>query len=221
MKKNLSRSLLFISALLIFSVVQSCKLNEQDIQGDSKRDMVLWYRQPGTQWHEGLLIGNGYMGANVFGGVEHERIALNESTFWSGRPHDYNDPGAYEYFGKIKEVVFAGKFKEAEKMANEYFYGKPKAQQAYQPLGDLLLQFKVTGDSIRDYYRELDMETGVVKISYIDDDVKMTREIFMSYPDHVMVMRVSADKPGRVSVEAKLGSHFTEETVAKNNNLIL
>ena len=68
------------------------------------------------------------------------------------------------------------------KWSNENFYGKPTAQQAYQPLGDLLLNFKVTGDSIKDYHRELDMETGVVKISYTDGDVKMTREIFMSYP---------------------------------------
>lgn len=183
--------------------------------------MVLWYNQPGAEWHEGLLIGNGYMGANVFGRVGNERIALNESTFWSGRPHDYNDPNAHKYFENIKELVFAGEFKEAEEMVNEHFYGKPVAQQAYQPLGDLLLNFKVTGDSIKDYYRELDMETGVVKISYMDGDVKMTREIFMSYPDHVMVMNVSADKPRSISVEAKLKSHFTKETIAKDNKLIL
>jgi alpha-L-fucosidase 2 len=183
--------------------------------------MVLWYKQPGVQWDEGMPIGNGYMGAMVFGGVHHERIALNESTFWSGRPHDYNDPQAYRYFEKIKSLVFADKFKEAEEMVNKHFYGEPVAQQAYQPLGDLLLNFKVTGDSITDYHRELDMETGVVKISYTEGDVKMSREIFMSYPDHVMIMKISADKPGRLSVEAKLRSHFTEETIAKDNKLIL
>jgi alpha-L-fucosidase 2 len=85
-----------------------------------------------------MPIGNGYMGAMVFGRVQHERIALNESTFWSGRPHDYNDPEAYRYFEKIKKLVFKDKFKEAEEMVNEHFYGKPAAQQAYQPLGDLL-----------------------------------------------------------------------------------
>ena len=128
---------------------------------------------------DGLLIGNGYMGANVFGRVENERIALNESTFWSGRPHDYNDPDAHNYFEKIKKLVFADKFKEAEEMVNEHFYGKPVAQQAYQPLADLLLKFNVSDDSIKDYYRELDMETGVVKVSYTDGDVKMTREVFI------------------------------------------
>lgn len=184
--------------------------------------MVLWYDKPaGSAWHDGLLIGNGYMGANVFGRVHSERIALNESAFWSGRPHDYNDPDAYKYFGQIKDLVFAGKFKEAEKLADEHFYGKPAAQQAFQPIGDLLLDFKVTGDSIRNYYRELDMETGIVRISYNDGKVRMTREVFMSYPDHAMVMKISADKPGKISLEAKLKSPFFDETIASENKLTM
>ena len=161
------------------------------------------------------------MGANVFGRVYNERIALNESTFWSGRPHDYNDPDANKYFGKIKDLVFADKFKEAEKMADEHFYGKPAAQQAYQPIGDLLLNFQSTGDSIKDYHRELDMETGVVKITYTDGKVRMTREVFMSYPDRVMIMKISADKPGRISFEAKLKSPFLEKTTVKEGKLIV
>ena len=221
MKDCLSKLSGWISALVIFSILQSCKSGEQKVPVDSKSDMVLWYKQPGVQWHEGMPIGNGYMGAMVFGRVQHERIALNESTFWSGKPHDYNDPEAYRYFEKIKDLVFEDKFKEAEKMVNEHFYGKPTAQQAYQPLGDLVLDFKIAGDSIKDYHRELDMETGVVKISYTDGEVKMTREMFMSYPDRVMVMKISADKPGRLFVEAKLRSHFTEETIAEDNKLIL
>ena len=129
------------------------------------KEMVLWYDKPaGDVWLDGLFIGNGYMGANVFGRVQNERIALNESTFWSGRPHDYNDPDAYKYFGQIKDLVFEGKFREAEKLADEHFYGKPVAQQAYQPMGDLLLDIKIGSDSVTDYYRELDMETGIVRL---------------------------------------------------------
>ena len=207
-------------ALTVFLLTPSCSTSGQ--KTPDEKEMVVWYSKPaGNVWLDGLFIGNGYMGANVFGRVEKERIALNESTFWSGRPHDYNDPDANQYFDKIKELVFADKFKEAEKMANEHFYGKPATQQAYQPLGDLLLNFSVTNDSIKDYYRELDMEKGVIKISYTAGDVKMTREIFMSYPDHVMVMKVSANKPGKVSVEAKLKSAFTEKIIAQDNKLIL
>ncbi len=211
---------LFVVLIAIVILLASCSVSTQ--KPPEAKNMVLWYNKPAENvWLDGLFIGNGYMGANVFGRVENERIALNESTFWSGRPHDYNDPDAYNHFEKIKELVFADKFKEAEEMVNEHFYGIPVAQQAYQPLGDLLLNFNVTGDSIKDYYRELDMETGVVKVSYMDGDVKMIREVFMSYPDHVMVMKVAADKPGSISVEAKLKSPFTEETTAQNDRLIL
>ncbi|MCG6958415.1 glycoside hydrolase family 95 protein [bacterium BMS3Abin03] len=210
---------LILSAVLLFSL-STCLVSGQ--KSPEEKRMVIWYNKPaGDVWTDGLLIGNGYMGANVFGRVENERIALNESTFWSGRPHDYNDPDAHNYFEKIKKLVFADKFKEAEEMVNEHFYGKPVAQQAYQPLADLLLKFNVSDDSIKDYYRELDMETGVVKVSYTDGDVKMTREVFMSYPDHVLVMKISANEPGSISVEAKLKSHFTDETITQNNKLIL
>jgi len=219
MKKSnsITKSVLF--GLVAFPILFSACLTQKQQKPESK-EMVLWYDKPaGNVWLDGLFIGNGYMGANVFGRVTNERIALNESTFWSGKPHDYNDPDAFKYFDQIKNLVFADKFKEAEKMVNEHFYGMPKAQQAYEPLGDLLLNFKTSGDSIKNYYRELNMETGVVKISYTDGDVKMTREVFMSYPDHVMVMKVSADKPGRISVEAKLKSPFIENTNTKDGKL--
>ncbi len=209
-----------ILIMAVLMIPTSCSTSSQ--KPPEAKEMVLWYDKPAEKvWLDGMFIGNGYMGANVFGKVRNERIALNESAFWSGKPHDYNDPEAYRYFDKIKDLVFAGKYKEAEKLADEHFYGIPAAQQAYQPLGDFLLDFKITGDSIKDYYRELDMETGIVKISYTDGNVKMTREIFMSYPDHAMVMKVSANKPGKVSVEAKLRSPFLEESIAKDNKLTM
>ena len=83
--------------------------------------MVLWYRQPATAWLQAMPLGNGMIGAMVFGGVPQERIALNESSFWSGRPHDYDDTNAFQYFPQIRDLVFADKFQEAEKMANDHF----------------------------------------------------------------------------------------------------
>ena len=120
-------------------------------------------------------------------------------SFWSGRPHDYDDPEAIKYFPQIRDLVFAGKFQEAEKLADEHFFGVPAAQQAYQPLGDLLLSFDGV-EQADDYRRELNMETGVAKVSYRAGDAIFTREVFVSYPDRVLVVRVAADKPGRVSV---------------------
>lgn len=189
---------------------------------ESSREMVLWYDQPaGEVWLDGLFIGNGYMGGNVFGRIEHERIALNESTFWSGRPVDYNDPEAHNYYDQIKSLMYAKKYKEAEKLVDAHFYGKPANQQTYVPVGDLLLEFPAPAEPVTDYYRELDMETGIVKVCYTQDGVQQTREVFMSYPDHVMVMRVSADQPGKVNVEAKLDSPFRRAVSAADNRLTM
>src|SRR5260221_2605804 len=140
------------------------------------------------------------MVAMVCGGTGEERIALNESSSWLGRTHDYNDTNATHYLPEIRNLVFAGKFQEAEKMADDHVWGIPKAQQAYEPIGDLLLTFDGS-ENIQDYRRELDMKTGVAKVSNKIGDAILTREVFMSYPERVMVVRISSDKPGRITVE--------------------
>jgi alpha-L-fucosidase 2 len=183
-------------------------------------EIVLWYRQPAEKWLEALPLGNGLLAAMVFGGTQKERIALNESSFWSGRPHDYNDPEAIKYFPQIRDLVFAGKFQEAEKMADDHFWGIPKAQQAYQPLGDLMLTFD-GAQKVEDYRRQLDMETGVATVHYRVGDAVLTREVFISYPDRVMVVRLSADKPGRISVQAQLKSPYLDTVTAKPGKLIM
>ena len=145
-------------------IILGCSSTVCGAADTNSRDMVLWYRQPAQQWHQAMPLGNGMIGAMVFGGIPQERIALNESSFWSGRPHDYDDTNAFQYFPQIRDLVFAEKFQEAEKMANDHFWGIPKAQEAYQPIGDLLLDFGTT--NFTDYRRELDMETGIAKVSY-------------------------------------------------------
>lgn len=183
------------------------------------QSMVLWYRQPATQWLQAMPLGNGMIGAMVFGGVPEERIALNESSFWSGRPHNYDDPNAFQYFAQIRDLVFADKFQEAEKLANAHFYGIPKSQEAYQPIGDLLLSFPDT--NVTDYRRELDLETGVAKVSYRQGDAVITRQTFVSWPDRVLVMRISADRPGHVSVGAQFRGPYMETRVAKPGRLVM
>ncbi len=173
--------------------------------------MVLWYRQPASDWLQAAPLGNGRIGAMVFGGVPRERIALNESSFWSGRPHDYDDTNAFQFFPRIRDLVFADKFQEAEKMANEHFWGIPKAQEAYQPIGDLILSFDST--NYTDYHRELDMETGIAKVTYRSGDAVITREAFVSWPDRVLVVRISADKPGRISLVAQFRGPYMRTNV--------
>ena len=181
--------------------------------------MVLWYRQPATAWLQAMPLGNGMIGAMVFGGVPQERIALNESTFWSGRPHNYDNAEAFQYFPQIRDLVFADKFQEAEKIANDHFWGVPKAQEAYQPIGDLLLSF--ADANFTGYRRELDMETGVAKVSYRSEGAVITREAFVSWPDRVLVLRISADRPGRISFGAQFRGPYLETSVAGRDRLVM
>jgi alpha-L-fucosidase 2 len=184
--------------------------------------MVVWYKQPAQRWMEASPLGNGLTAAMVFGGTKTERIALNNSSFWSGKPHDYDDPNAGKYFEQIKALMAEQKFQEAEIIADDHFWGIPKGQQAYQPIGDLLLAFDGVSE-VADYRRELDMETGVAKVTYRSGGIFYTREAFISYPDRVLVVRITADKPDSVSVEARFKSptQFVDRITATPGHLVL
>ena len=183
-------------------------------------ETVLWYRQPAATWIESLPLGNGMIGVRVFGGASEERIALNESTFWSGRPHDYANPEAAAHYPQIRDLVLAGRFREAERLADRHFLGRPAAQQAYQPLGNLVLSCPgaTVGD---DYRRALDLETGIATIRHRAGDATITREVFVSWPDRVLVVRVSGDRPGSVSLVARLESHFRDAVNAREGDLVM
>ncbi|MHB8209362.1 glycoside hydrolase family 95 protein [Mucilaginibacter sp.] len=210
---------LLIIACLLFKIL-GVTAQQATSHTRIKNDMIIWYRQPADKWLEALPIGNGYMGGMVFGGISQERIALNESSFWSGRPHDYNDLDAYKYYPKIRQLVVDEQFQEAEKMADAHFWGIPAAQQAYEPVGNLLLFFDGI-ENAQDYRRELNMETGIVTIKYRVGDVNYTREVFMSYPDHVMVIRLYADKPNSISVKARLNGPYADKLSAVGNTLTM
>ncbi len=209
----------FIASNFFAMVALGCSTALGGAAETNSRDMVTWYRQPAQQWLQAMPLGNGMIGAMVFGGVPEERIALNESSFWSGRPHDYDDTNAFRYFPQIRDLVFAGKFQEAEKMVNDHFYGSPKAQEAYQPIGDLILSFSET--NYTNYRRELDMETGVATVSYRQGDAVITRETFVSWPDKVLVTRISSDKPGNVNFVARFKGPYLETSVAEKNSLVM
>src|ERR1051325_7669983 len=137
-KTSSLRQLLAFAVLLLVSRGRLQAAEPAPTTAPAPQNMLLWYRQPATAWGQGMPLGNGMIGAMVFGGVPQERIALNESSFWSGRPHDYDDPNAFQFFPQIRDLVFAGKFQDAEKLADDHFRGIPYAQEAFQPIGDLL-----------------------------------------------------------------------------------
>jgi alpha-L-fucosidase 2 len=177
-----------------------------------QRSLTLWYRQPAKLWVEALPVGNGRLGAMVFGGTAHERIQFNEQTVWTGEPHDYSHPGAYRYLAQIRELLWQGKQKEAEDLAMREFMSVPVRQRAYQSFGDLLLDFPdVREAEVTDYRRELNLDTAIASVQYKSAGVTYRREVFASYPAKVIVVRLSADKPGSISFSAGLDSTHPHE----------
>jgi len=132
------------------------------------------------------------MGAMVFGGIDRERIQFNESTVWTGEPHDYSHKGAYQHLAKIRELLWAGQQKEAEALAMAEFMGVPVRQKAYQALGDLEIEFPgVVAAEASGYRRELDLDTGIAAVQYTAGGKAYRREVFASYPANVIVVRVT------------------------------
>jgi alpha-L-fucosidase 2 len=168
-----------------------------------QRGLRLSYRQPARVWTEALPIGNGRLGAMVFGGGAEERLQLNEDTVWTGRPHEYHREGAARYLPEIRRLLWEGRQKDAEDLALREFMSEPLRQKAYQPLGDLVLRFPGHERPV-EYARELDLDTAVASVRYRIADVSHERQSFSSHPDQVLVERLSASRPGRVSLAARL-----------------
>jgi len=183
-------------------------------RGADPAPLLIWFAQPATQWNNALPIGNGTMGAMIFGGVSDERIQFNEDTLWTGEPHDYVRAGAREQLPKIRQLLFDGQAKEAERLAKTNFLSDPVRQKAYQPFGDL--HFHFTGQTnISDYRRELDLGSAIARVKYDADGVTFTRDAFASYPDDVIVLHFTADKPGSIGFVLTMDSpHTNSETTA-------
>ena len=184
----------------------------------------LWYRTPAQLWVEALPVGNGKLGGMVFGGTARERIQFNESTVWTGAPHDYAHPGAYRYLGKIRELLWAGRQKEAEDLAMAEFMSVPLRQKAYQSFGELILTFPDISESeVTGYRRSLDLDTAVATVEYTHAGITYRREVFASYPANVLVVRLTASRPGSISLETSLRSGHEEgsTTIDSSGDLIL
>jgi alpha-L-fucosidase 2 len=176
--------------------------------------LTLWYRQPARNWNEALPLGNGRLGAMVFGGVSEDRLQLNEDTFWSGRPHNYAVEGAVNSLAEVRRLLFEGKNAEAVRLAGAGMMGKPIFQQGYQPLADLKLRFE-NQEAAADYRRELDIRNGIARIRYRVGDTVLTRECFISAPDQVLVVRLAASRPGGLDFTALLSSPQRHEVNAE------
>jgi alpha-L-fucosidase 2 len=164
---------------------------------------VLWYEAPAKAWEEALPVGNGRLGAMVFGKYGEERIQFNEETYWSGGPYSTVKEGGYKYLPEIQKLIFEGKPIEAHKLFGRYLMGYPVEQMKYQSLGNLHLFFD-NEKEVAGYRRWLDLTTGVTTSEYTAHGVKYTREVLASAPDQVIAIHLKADKPGSVSFKASL-----------------
>ncbi|MEK3900862.1 glycoside hydrolase family 95 protein [Paenibacillus sp. FSL R7-0179] len=165
----------------------------------------LRYSQPAAAWEEALPLGNGHMGAMVFGGTARELISLNEDTLWSGFPRDTNNYEALRYLKRTRELIAAGHYGEAEDMVNAHMLGVNA--QAYMPLGDLILT-QPGAENCTAYERELDLDSGVAKVTYQTEQGNFTREVFISTPDQVGVVYLTSDQPRGIQLELELDSQL-------------
>ena len=182
--------------------------------------LTLWHRHPVAQWNEATPLGNGRIGAMVFGDPRLEHVQLNEQTLWSGGPIDRNNPEALAHLNEVRELLFHDKPVEAYKLADQFLMGNPRRIKSYETLGDLFLDFMNNAD-VQDYRRELDLDTAICRVSYRIGDAHFVREYFVSHPDQVLVIHATCDKPGRIAINARLTRSADAKTRALNGGLAL
>ena len=183
------------------------------------QEYKLWYDKPAHVWTEALPLGNGRLGAMVYGNPGAEQIQLNEETIWAGRPNNNPSPEAKEWIPKIRELVFAGKYKEAQDLCTAHVKSKTNQGMPYQSFGDLRLNFP-GHTRYTDYYRELSLDSARAVVRYSVDGVKYQRETFTSFTDQVIVTRVTANKPGKVTFNATLTSPHQDVMITSEGNEI-
>jgi alpha-L-fucosidase 2 len=184
------------------------------VQPASDNPLRLWYRAPAADWNEALPIGNGRLGAMIFGGAPAEQVQFNENTLYSDEPGRRDLPlDVTKHFDQVVALMRARKYKEADEIISQNWCGR--AQPCYQPLGDLYLDFEHTAP-VTDYTRELDLNTATVKVRYKSGDIEFTREYFASYPNQLIVIRLTASAPKALAFRARLASvHPTAKAAAE------
>jgi len=181
--------------------------------------LTLWYRRPATQWVEALPVGNGRLGAMVWGGIAHERLQLNEDTLYAGQPYDATSPDALAALPQVRALIFAGRYAEAEALADAKLLSRPPKQMPYQPLADLLLDYD-RADGIDGYRRDLDLDTALATTRFTSGGATHLREVFVSPTEQCIVVRLSCDVPGRIALRIGIDSPQAGELSEEQGTLL-
>ena len=179
----------------------------------------LWYDTPAQVWTEALPLGNGRLGAMVYGNPANEQIQLNEETIWAGRPNNNANPEAREWIPKIRKLVFEGRYREAQDMCTAHVKSATNQGMPYQPLETCVISSRRHG-RYDNYYRELSLDSARTVVRYSVDGVNYTRETFASFPDQVVITRITSDRPGSVTFNASLTTPHPEVMIASEGDEI-
>jgi len=205
--------------VIVVTTLFSCS-RQSDQPKEINPSLMLWYDQPAIEWTEALPLGNGRIGAMVFGKTENETIQFNEETLWSGQPHDYANPGAHNFLEELRKLLWEDKQAEAHELGNRHFMSKPFGQLSYLPFGNILLNFS-DHKEVTSYKRNLDLENAVSSVFYEVDGVQFKREVFASTPDQALVIRLEASEKDALNFTARLDSPHSEYEVSVDGNQII
>ena len=186
-----------------------------------EEDLKLWYDEPAAQWVEALPVGNGRLGAMVFGGPERERLQLNEETVWAGQPNTNANPAVEpDAIDNIRQLIFDGKYRAAQDMVDAKIFHRTNHGMSYQSVGDLYLDFP-GHEEYADYYRDLDIAEAVASVTYKVGDVEFNREVISSFADDVVAINLTASQKGQITFDASISSPHRKQTVAVEGNDIV
>ena len=207
--------------LILFTLMLKSTIFGQVVS--SNESLKLWYNRPAKDWNEALPVGNGRLGAMVFGHFQRERIQLNEESLWSGSKVDANVSVSPATLKEFQQLILDGKALEANEFANKNIMSKPELLRSYQPLGDFFIDYSIDEWLVplpKNYRRELDLKTGIAKTVFTRIDQTITQEVFASAPDNVILVRISTDKPGKLALKANLSRRQDASYTAISSNKI-
>lgn len=183
------------------------------------QNLKLWYQQPAKTWVEALPVGNSSMGAMVYGRTSREELQLNEETLWGGGPYRNDNPKALESLAEVRNLIFSGKTMDAQNLIDQTFY-TGRNGMPYQTIGSLIIEAP-GHEKAKNYYRDLDLERAVATTRYQVDGVNFQREVFASFPDRVIIVRFTADKPGELNFKVSYDSPLQSTVRKQGKKLVL
>lgn len=206
---------LVISAAILSVLLNSCEKKSENHEGA----LTLWYKTPASVWEEALPVGNGRLGAMVFGNPVNERIQLNEESIWAGSKINNNNKNALKMLPDLQKALFMGRYKDALKLANDNFLGTPPEIRSYQPLGDLYIDYKWNGEPT-DYKRELDLKTGIAATFFSVNGNQFRQDVIASSPDNIIIIHIKSSGKGLINASFRLSREKDAVVKAIDNSTL-